>query len=131
MFVAVFAPDETGPSAEAIGLAAERGGVVPPHWPLEIANSFRMAIRRKRFEEPIWRSAVASLGQYDIEIEPVDLATLWTRCFDLAGRHGLTLYDAAYLELAARRALPLLTLDARLRAAAGTAGVAAPDPRGL
>jgi len=36
----------------------------------------------------------------------------------LAERHGLTLYDAAYLELALRRGLPPATLDRELRAAA-------------
>ena len=48
----------------------------------------------------------------------------WTRrtsvtaCARLAERHRLTLYDAAYLELALRRGLPLATLDRELRAAA-------------
>jgi predicted nucleic acid-binding protein len=35
----------------------------------------------------------------------------------LAERHQLTLYDAAYLELALRRNLPLATLDEDLRRA--------------
>jgi len=42
---------------------------------------------------------------------------------DLALEHGLTAYDAAYLDLAMRRGLPLATADARLRAACRTAGV--------
>jgi predicted nucleic acid-binding protein len=37
-----------------------------------------------------------------------------------ADRFQLTVYDAAYLELAQRRGLPLATLDEPLRAAAGT-----------
>ena len=41
----------------------------------------------------------------------------------LAERHGLTLYDAAYLELSVRRDLPLATFDAALRRAASAAGV--------
>jgi predicted nucleic acid-binding protein len=41
----------------------------------------------------------------------------------LARRLHLTAYDAAYLELAKRRSLPLATLDARLRAACGREGV--------
>jgi predicted nucleic acid-binding protein len=41
----------------------------------------------------------------------------------LAHRHRLTLYDAAYLELAQRRRLPLATLDSDLRAAAMAEGV--------
>lgn len=42
----------------------------------------------------------------------------------LAERHGLTVYDATYLELAIRTGLPLATRDKRLRAAAGDRGVA-------
>ena len=38
-------------------------------------------------------------------------------------RTGLTAYDAAYLELAQRRRLPLATLDRALRDAATSAGV--------
>jgi predicted nucleic acid-binding protein len=41
----------------------------------------------------------------------------------LARGHGLSAYDATYLELALRRGLPLATLDRRLRAAAEAAGV--------
>jgi predicted nucleic acid-binding protein len=41
----------------------------------------------------------------------------------LADRHELSIYDAAYLELALRRNLPLATLDADLRRAAAAEGV--------
>ena len=40
----------------------------------------------------------------------------------LARTHGLSVYDASYLELALREALPLATLDAQLTAAARAAG---------
>jgi predicted nucleic acid-binding protein len=42
----------------------------------------------------------------------------WGATAKLAARHRLTLHDAAYLELARRRSLPLATLDQELRAAA-------------
>ena len=42
----------------------------------------------------------------------------------LAERHRLTMYDAAYLELARRRGLPLASLDAELRRAAQAEGFA-------
>lgn len=42
---------------------------------------------------------------------------------DLARRHALSSYDAAYLELAVRRGLPLASLDARLARAAQSLGV--------
>ncbi len=36
--------------------------------------------------------------------------------------HGLSVYDASYLELALREAIPLATLDAELAAAARAEG---------
>ena len=50
----------------------------------------------------------------------------WSATFRLAERSGLTLYDAAYLELAQRLNLPLATLDQELRTAGSTLGVALP-----
>lgn len=47
----------------------------------------------------------------------------WGATLSLADRFNLTPYDAAYLELAIRRGLPLATLDKALRQAAGTLGV--------
>ena len=44
----------------------------------------------------------------------------------VAAAEGLTTYDAAYLELAIRRGLPLLTKDQALIAAAQRTGVAVP-----
>jgi predicted nucleic acid-binding protein len=43
---------------------------------------------------------------------------VWSTTVELAGRHRLTLYDAAYLELAMRQGFPLATLDRQLRSAA-------------
>lgn len=48
--------------------------------------------------------------------------------FALAERHNLTVYDAAYLDLPIRRALPLATLDTALIRAAGQAGVTLVSP---
>jgi predicted nucleic acid-binding protein len=48
---------------------------------------------------------------------------VWGATLRLAERHRLTLYDAVYLELALRRALPLATLETELRAAAKAEGV--------
>ena len=47
-----------------------------------------------------------------------------TLLLDLARRFELTVYDAAYLEVAFRRSLPLATLDHRLRKAAEAMGIA-------
>jgi predicted nucleic acid-binding protein len=50
-------------------------------------------------------------------------ARAWREVLALARSEHLTTYDAAYLELAMRRGLPLATKDAELAAAAGRVGV--------
>ncbi len=57
-------------------------------------------------------------------VDPDTDAYAWTVVLQLADRFQLTLYDAAYLELAARRRLPLATLDRDLREAAAALGIA-------
>ena len=47
----------------------------------------------------------------------------------MAGQYGLTVYDAAYLELAIREGLPLATLDHDLRKAARASGVPLVEPQ--
>ncbi len=47
----------------------------------------------------------------------------WSDTIALARAHALSTYDAAYLELALREALPLASLDEKLRRAAAAVGV--------
>lgn len=63
-----------------------------------------------------------SLAELPIDIDPPTIAAA-APVVELARRHGLSAYDAAYLELAVRRKLPLATLDHRLRDAAARARV--------
>ncbi len=96
---------------------------VPAHWPVEIGNAIVMAERRKRFtqaERMRFLDAVSALG---IEVEGAPSLEVLTRIMALADEHRLTVYDAAYLELALRKGMPLATLDKDLRRAAVRAGV--------
>lgn len=101
----------------------------PPHWPIEIANLVVKAERGQRLTAvqavTAWQRAVAI-----IEAVNVASSTPVTVVFDLARAHRLTAQDAAYLELALRLDLPLLTGDKRLAQACASVGVALPfDPR--
>ena len=69
-----------------------------------------------------WLAHLASLR---ITVDDETSAQAWGGVLNLARSHALTAYDAAYLELALRRGLPLATLDDRLRTAAQATGVAA------
>jgi predicted nucleic acid-binding protein len=100
---------------EAVG---ENGAVVPALWRLEIANSLTVAVRRGRIDANFRRAALTDLALLDIAIDDQTDVHAWGETLRVADLFKLTVYDAAYLELAQRRNLPLATLDRELRAAA-------------
>lgn len=65
---------------------------------------------------------IALLGRLNIETDQATAAHALGDTLNLARRYKLSAYDAAYLELALRRGVPLATLDADLAKAATTAG---------
>ena len=96
---------------------------MPSLWWLEVANVLQMGVRRKRYSPSDRDAHLRDLAKYTIRTDPYTKTHAWTSTLTLADRHGLTLYDAAYLELALRRDLPLATLDCELRQAATTEAV--------
>ena len=90
------------------------GAVVPAIWHLEVANSLQSAIRRGRITTTDRQGTLADLARLPIEIDVETATAAWEGTLALADRFGLTTYDAAYLDLAIRRHLPLATLDRQL-----------------
>jgi len=103
---------------------ADEAAVVPALWRLEVGNAMLSAERRNRIKpdrvDAVWRQ----LNDLPIEIDSETNTRAWNATADLARRHGLTLYDASYLELARRRRLPLATFDGALIRAAAAESVA-------
>jgi predicted nucleic acid-binding protein len=99
------------------------GAVVPVVWPLEVANALTMAVRRGSTSPALRDHALSDLTEVPIRIDDETNAHAWTATIKLADLHGLTVYDAAYLELAQRRRLPLATLDTALKRAANAVSV--------
>ncbi len=97
--------------------------VVPAHWPTEISNGLLVAQRRKRIKTGQAALFWEELAHLPVETEPALTAVQAKTVLALSEKHGLTVYDAAYLELAQRRTLPLGTLDTDLRKAAHVEGV--------
>ena len=97
--------------------AGESGAFAPAHWPLEVLNGLAMAERRRRIDAVRRQHLTEFLHDLPVAIDADTVNHAWTRTSQLAERHRLTLYDAAYLELALRLGLPLATLDRDLRAA--------------
>ena len=122
--IAWFHKDEgTAATDELLARAPISGIWVPAHWPVEVANAFQQGVRRGRMTMDHRNAALASLASLPVAVDPDTAIHAWARTLDLSTRFRLTVYDAAYLELAMRRGLPLATLDRDLRAAASAAGV--------
>lgn len=116
------APDEVLSAAVRLLLESDTA-VTPALWPFETVNGVEMMRRRGRLDEQAASDALEVLRLLPVEVEAPDFHRNLHAVLPLARKHGLTVYDAAYLELAKRRRLPLATLDDRLRRAARTARV--------
>lgn len=115
--------DEATPYAD--GLLArlqEDEAVTPAIWPLEVANGIRSAERRGRIDEREIPALTQLLMALPIRIEEVPLGAALKDVLPLARALGLSAYDAAYVDLALRRAAPLATIDEALARAATAAG---------
>jgi predicted nucleic acid-binding protein len=116
--------DETTPAIHQVFELLLKGGAwVPSLWRLEVANVLEMGIRHGRHDVSFRQATLADLSLLPIRLDPETDRQAWDATLQLAHRHRMTLYDAAYLELAQRRGLPLATLDGDLRTAAAAEGI--------
>ena len=117
-------PDEaTDYTDDMLELVAAGKAWVPPLWPHEIANGLLMAERRRRVTAAQRSAFVEELLRMPIEIEQRSPRAVLETHINLATQYGLTAYDTAYLDLALRKGLALMTQDKSLRSAATKAGV--------
>jgi predicted nucleic acid-binding protein len=122
--LAWFFEDERTERTDAVmRQVAKAGAVVPSLWRLEIANALQSALRRKRINAAFRDASIADLRSFPIAVDSETDRHAWGTSLTLAERCQLTLYDAAYLELAQRLRLPLASLDQDLRAASRALGV--------
>jgi predicted nucleic acid-binding protein len=122
--LAWFFADEANPYADSVALLLASGeAIVPSLWPLEVGNALVMGERRKRSTEAQAASFLARLKSLPIVVDSETAGPAWNDTIGLARAHGLSVYDAAYLELAMRRGLPLASLDEKLKKAAVAVGV--------
>jgi predicted nucleic acid-binding protein len=97
--------------------------VVPEFWFLEMANGLLVLQRRKKLPAAERRAALETLAALNLTADTESGKAAFHRTSQLAEDHGLSVYDAAYLELALRRGLPLASRDGSLLAAAKRARV--------
>lgn len=96
---------------------------VPALWPLEVANALLVLTRRRKLAEDERQAGLAWLRGLRVRVDHEMSALAFSRLSEVAATHQLSVYDAAYLELAARRRLMLGCKDGPLRAAAKHAGI--------
>lgn len=123
--LAWFFEDELDAYAERVEDSLPRATIVVPSlWFLEVANALLAGERRKRTTGAKVARFLGLLAELPLVVDEQVSERAFGDVLALARAHGLSAYDAAYLELAVRRGLPLATLDGQLIAAAATAGVA-------
>ena len=118
-----FADELTDVTDALLEAVTSSGASAPSIWPLEVLNGLAMAERRGRIDAPKRQRLAGFLRDLPVVIDDETASLAWTVTAQLAARFRLTLYDAAYLELAQRRGLPLASLDQELRDAGTALGI--------
>lgn len=118
-----FDDEATAATEDVLRQLAHMGAEVPVLWHFEVANVLAVSLRRKRITPEAARVFLARLKRLRIEVEDRDQPVTGDELLPLVLAHGLTAYDAAYLELARRKHYPLATLDKDLIAAARKEGI--------
>jgi len=117
-------PDETSEYADSVLVALEGCTIlVPAVWSFELANAVLVGERKKRLNQPEIKGFTTLLESLSIVQDAQPISDNIRSVLPLARAHGLTAYDAAYLELSIRRSAPLATLDRNLRKAAKESGI--------
>lgn len=111
--------DEATPETDALlDQLADGVALVPLHWRLELGNVLAQAERRRRITPVQVATSVDFVDSLPIEVDAETDNRSLREVLALARSRSLTTYDAAYLELALRRGLPLATQDQALARAA-------------
>ena len=114
----LFDDERTAAAHTVMHRVVAEGAIVPSLWRLEVANVLRNAVRRGRCREPYADRSLARLARLPITRDEETDDRAWGPTRTLARKEDLSLYDAAYLELAMRRLMPLASCDQALLAAA-------------
>lgn len=125
MAIAWVHPGQATAASEAFLRAIDHGTRVhaPSIWRLETANALLALTRRRLLTEAERELALAALEGLQVEFDHEAALHAYGALSDLARKHRLSIYDAAYLELALRTGLPLASKDGPLRTAAKRCGL--------
>lgn len=114
-----FEDEQTADGEALLEQVAISGALVPLIWRYEVANGLFVAVRRGRIAADYRDASLADLDRFPIAIDRLGVdGVSWVSTRAIADRLALTIYDAAYVELAQRRGMPLATRDRAMRVAA-------------
>ncbi len=117
-------PDEGLPNAlSLVARAFEAGAIAPALFAYEIENVLLVKERRRAFSPSDRQRTSDVIASLPIDVRGLDPQRVRNRIAPLATRTGLSIYDAAYLDMAIEMGAPLATLDRRLSASARAEGV--------
>jgi len=118
-------PDENADLAQLVAGMFKRGdtAIAPSFWPHEVLNALLVGEKRKRISKELVRRFLDDLATLPIALEQFPSGIVFGRIQRLSRAHGLTAYDAAYLDLAQHSGFPLATLDDDLAKACKDASV--------
>lgn len=120
--VALVFPDEDTDDSVRRTLP-EDSPLVPAVWPFEVANALLAARSSGRLSQDEVPRVARELSALEAEVQPASVGRALNDVLNVAVRYGLTIYDATYVELAIRRALPIATLDRQVRTASLQSGL--------
>lgn len=122
--IAALSPDERGDDTERyLSTIAVSDAVVPAIWALEVMHVLRRKVSRGLLSAEIATEALAAAQLLNIRVSSIGAAAAFVDIGRLVRVHGLSPYDAAYLDCALRLDYPLASLDRRMRAAAAVEGI--------
>lgn len=121
VLVAWFVPSQANAYTRRCNRRARREVlVVPAFLEIEFANVMRVLVARAILSRHQAETALRHAARLPMTVDREPVAP--RRLFELAERHAISAYDAAYLEVAERRGIPLATCDAQLARAAHATG---------
>jgi predicted nucleic acid-binding protein len=118
-------PDEKSALAQRVAQLFKDGesAIAPSFWPHEVLNALLVGERRKRISADLIRTFLTDLATLPILLQEMRADDVFDRIQSLSREHGVTTYDAAYLDLAQTNCLPVATLDEDLIRACVRTGV--------
>lgn len=118
-----FSNEATPATTALLRSLRQRSAIVPALWHAETGNLLLQGEKRGRITEASCTAFVETLAELPIETDHEGIRRGHGAVLSLARHHGLTVYDATYLELAVRLNLPLATRDQELIAVSRVIGV--------